>query len=61
MKKLINSASSPSVSSRTPNSRQTVVYVLAVGFVGALILALININPWQMVSLGIVFLIALWS
>ncbi|MBK8780534.1 MAG: PAS domain S-box protein [Anaerolineales bacterium] len=52
---------SPATSAPTPkNDQKTVVYVLAVAFVGALILALININPWQMISLGVVFLASLW-
>ncbi len=55
MKKLFSPASSPNPS----NGQQTVIYVLAVGFVGTLILALINISPFQMASLGIVFLISL--
>ncbi len=56
MKKLISPANTPTPS----NSQKTVVYVLAVAFVGAILLALININPWQMISLGVVFLVALW-
>ncbi|MFN8381624.1 MAG: ATP-binding protein [Anaerolineales bacterium] len=55
MRKRINSA----IHNLT-EAQKTVVYVLAVAFVGALILALININPWQMTVLGMVFLIALW-
>ena len=54
MKKRIISA----ISSPSPN-QQTVIYVFAVAFIGALILALINISPLQMTILGVIFLVAL--
>lgn len=41
-------------------SRKTVIYVLAVSFVGTLILALINITPIHMLVLSAVFLIGVW-
>lgn len=41
-------------------AQKTVVYVLAVAFVGAFILAVIKISPWQMTALGITFLTGLW-
>jgi len=42
-----------------PEGQKTVIYVLAVAFIGAIILALINISPWQMGVLAAMFLIAL--
>ncbi len=48
---------------KSPNnleSRKTVIYVLAVSFVGTLILALINITPIHMLFLSAVFLIGVW-
>lgn len=41
-------------------SRKTVIYVLAVSFVGTLILALINITPIHMLILAAVFLVGVW-
>lgn len=60
MKKFIRLIVPSSAISTNPDNRQIVIYVLAVAFVGTLILALLNINPWQMVTLGAVFLAALW-
>ncbi|MBI5824330.1 MAG: PAS domain S-box protein [Chloroflexi bacterium] len=61
MEKLLRLLRSPNDhSSRRVENQKMVMYVLAVGFIGALTLALMKINPWQMVILGFVFLAGLW-
>ncbi len=60
MKNLVRFIFSSNGYSANLESRKTVIYVLAVSFVGTLILAMVNITPCQMIILGLAFLVALW-
>ncbi len=60
MKNLVRFIFSSNGYSANLESRKTVIYVLAVSFVGTLILAMVSITPIHMLILGLAFLVALW-
>ena len=65
MKNFISRIGLHNKSPKNPESRKTVIYVLAVSFVGTIILALINITPVHMLLLAGIFLLgvglAIWG